>query len=329
VAETRVLTFREALREALLQEMRRDPSVFVLGEDVGTYGGIFKVTEGLAEEFGEERVRDAPISEAAIAGAALGAALAGMRPVAEIMFMDFTTLAMDQIVNQAAKLRYMSGGKLRAPMVVRTPSGTGRSAAAQHSQSLEAWFMHVPGLKVVMPSTPADAKGLLTSAIRDDDPVMVIEQKLLYTLEGEVPEGEHVVPIGRAEVRRLGRDVTVVATGLMVHRAIEAASTLEESGVDVEVLDLRTLRPLDAGAVLESVRKTGRLVIVHEACKTAGPGAEVAALVAQEAIEYLDSPIVRVAGWDVPVPFSPPMEEACVPSADDIAGAVRELVGDG
>ncbi|MDI6823086.1 MAG: alpha-ketoacid dehydrogenase subunit beta [Bacillota bacterium] len=319
------MTFREALRQALREEMARDPRVFVMGEDVGVYGGIFKVTQGLREEFGEDRVRDTPISEAAIAGAAVGAALLGMRPVAEIMFIDFTTIAMDQIVNQAAKLRYMSGGKLSVPLVIRTTAGAGRCAAAQHSQSLEAWFMHVPGLRVVMPSTPADAKGLLKSSIRDDDPVIFIEQKLLYPIEGPVPEGEHLVPLGKADIKRVGSDVTVVATGLMVHRTLEAAEILASEGVDVEVVDPRTLKPLDVDAILGSVRKTGHLVIVHEACRTAGPGAEIAALVAEQAVEYLDGPVKRVAGWDVPIPFSPVLEKAVVPSVEDVVRAVREL----
>lgn len=323
---TKEMTYAEAIRDAIRQEMRRDPSVFVMGEDVGVYGGIFKVTQGLYEEFGEERVRDTPISEAVIAGAAVGAAVTGMRPVAEIMFVDFTTIAMDQIVNQAAKMRYMFGGKVKVPLVLRTTVGTGRSAAAQHSQSLEAWFMHVPGLKVVMPSTPADAKGLMTASIRDDNPVVFLEHKLLYRVPGPVPEGEYLVPIGKADVKRPGSHCTVVATSLMVSRSLEAAEKLRAEGIEVEVVDPRSLRPLDLDTIVSSVKKTGRCLVVHEACRFAGPGAEIAASVAEAAFDYLDAPIKRLGGWDVPVPFAPVLEKAVVPSAEDIVEAVGEML---
>lgn len=322
----RELTYREALREALREEMRRDPSVFIMGEDVAIFGGIFGVTAGLMEEFGEDRVRDTPISEAAIVGAAVGAAMVGMRPVAEIMFVDFTTIAMDQLVNQAAKWHYMSGGKLRVPMVLRTTTGTGRRTGAQHSQSFEVWFAHVPGLKVVMPSSPYDAKGLLKSAIRDDNPVVFIEHKMLYNEKGQVPEEEYLIPLGKAAIKREGRDATIVATSLMVKRALEAAENLAKEGIEVEVIDPRTLRPLDIDTILKSVEKTNRLVIVHEACVFCGFGAEIAAQVAEKALYSLDTPIVRLGGWDVPIPFSPPLEDAVIPNKDHIVEAVRKLL---
>lgn len=321
-----VITYRDALREALREEMLRDPTVIVMGEDIGVYGGIFGVTAGLLDEFGEERVKDTPISEAAIAGAATGAAMTGLRPVAEIMFVDFTTIAMDQLVNQAAKWHYMSGGRITVPMVLRTATGTGRRTAAQHSQSLEAWHAHVPGLKVVMPATPYDAKGLLKSAIRDNNPVIFIEHKLLYNEKGEVPEGEYLIPLGQADIKRPGEDCTVVATSLMVGRALKAAELLEAEGISVEVVDPRTLRPLDIQSLCQSVAKTNRLVIVHEACQFGGIGAEIAAQVGDQAFFDLDAPIVRVAGKDVPIPFSPALEDAVVPSVEAIADAVRSLV---
>lgn len=322
----RTITYREALREAMREEMVRDESVFILGEDVGVYGGIFGVTAGLLAEFGEERVRDTPISEAAIAGIAVGASMTGMRPIAEIMFVDFTTIALDQIVNQGAKWHYMSGGKLTVPAVIRTYTGTGRRTAAQHSQSLEAWHAHVPGLKVVMPATPYDAKGLLKSAIRDNNLVVFIEHKMLLNEKGQVPEGEYLIPLGQADVKRPGEDCTVVATSLMVGRALKAAEMLEAEGISVEVVDPRTLRPLDIDTICQSVAKTNRLVIVHEACQFGGIGAEIAAQVGERAFFDLDAPIVRVAGKDVPIPFSPALEDAVVPSVEDIAVAVRSLV---
>ncbi|MEM3673794.1 MAG: alpha-ketoacid dehydrogenase subunit beta [Candidatus Bathyarchaeia archaeon] len=323
----RKITYREALWEALKEEMRRDPSVFLLGEDIGRYwGGAFKVTEGLAAEFGDERVRDTPISESAIIGAAIGAAITGMRPVAEIMFGDLTALAMDQIANQAAKIHYMFGGQAKCPMVIRTPFGGGVNIASHHSQSLEAWFMHIPGLYVAVPSTPYDAKGLLKAAIRGDNPVVFCEHKLLYPLEGEVPEEDYTVPFGVADVKREGEDVTIVATLYMVHKALKAAEKLEEEGVSVEVIDPRTLTPLDKQAIIKSVKKTGRLVVVSEDCKTAGVTAEIAAVVAEEALDYLDAPIKRVAEPDTPIPFSPPLENYVIPNEKAIMKAIREII---
>ncbi len=323
----RRITYRDALREALREEMRRDPSVFLLGEDIGRYwGGAFKVTDGLAEEFGDERVRDTPISESAIIGTAVGAAITGMRPVAEIMFGDLTALAMDQIANQAAKIHYMFGGQAKCPLVIRTPFGAGVNIASHHSQSLEAWFMHVPGLHVAVPSTPHDAKGLLKAAIRGNNPVVFCEHKLLYPIEGEVPEEEYTVPFGAADVKREGADVTVVATLYMVHKAVNAAERLEEEGVSVEVVDPRTLTPLDKQTIIRSIKKTGRTVIVSEDCKTAGVSAEIAAVVAEEAIDYLDAPIKRVAEPDTPIPFSPPLEQYVIPDERAIIKAVKEVV---
>ena len=325
-AAFREMTYAEAIRDALRQEMRRDPSVFVLGEDVGRFGGCFGVTGDLWKEFGEDRVRDTPISETAIIGCAVGAAATGMRPVAEIMFCDFLTVCLDQLVNQAAKMRYMFGGKARLPIVVRSPVGGGICAAAQHSQSLEAWFTHIPGLKVVMPSSPADAKGLLISAIRDDNPVMFFEHKAMYASRGPVPEGESTVPLGKASVRREGSDVTVVATSIMVNHALAAAADLEKDGISVEVIDPRTLAPLDEETILQSVRKTGRAVIAHEAVARCGFGAEIAAIIAEKAVGVLKSPIARVGAKAVPVPFSPVLEQFVLPGKSDITGAVRRAV---
>ena len=323
----RKITYRDALREALREEMRRNSTVFLLGEDIGKYWeGAFKVTKGLAEEFGDERVRDTPISESAIIGAAVGAAITGMRPVAEIMFGDLTSLAMDQIANQAAKICYMFGGQAKVPLVIRTPFGAGVNIASHHSQSLEAWFMHVPGLLVAVPSTPYDAKGLLKTAIRGNNPVFFCEHKLLYSFEGEVPEDEYVIPFGVADVKRDGSDVTVVATLYMVHKALEAAEELGGEGVSVEVIDPRTLVPLDKQAIIKSVKKTGKIVIVSEDCKTAGVSAEIAALVAEEAIDYLDAPIKRVAEPDTPIPFSPPLEQHVIPNEKAIVKAVKEIL---
>lgn len=323
----RKIKFRDALREALREEMRRDPAVFLLGEDIGRYwGGAFKVTNGLAEEFGDERVRDTPISESAIIGTAVGAAITGMRPVAEIMFGDLTVLAMDQIANQAAKIRYMFGGQAKCPLVIRTPFGAGVNIASHHSQSLEALFMHVPGLYVAVPSTPYDAKGLLKTAIRGNNPVFFCEHKLLYPIEGEVPEHEYTVPFGVADIKREGADVTVVATLYMVHKALKAAKELDSEGVSAEVLDPRTLTPLDKQAIIRSVKKTGRIVIVTEDCKTTGVSAEIAAVVAEEALDYLDAPIKRVAEPDTPIPFSPPLEQYVIPNEKAIIKAVKEVV---
>lgn len=321
----RIITYAQALREALAEEMRRDTDVFLMGEDIGLYGGTFGVTQGLIAEFGPERVRDTTITEAAIAGAATGAAMAGMRPVAEIMFSDFITISMDALVNQAAKIHYMFG--TAAPLVVRAAGGSGTGAACQHSQSLEAWFCHVPGIKVVMPSTPYDAKGLLKAAIRDDNPVIFFETKRLYDLEGEVPEEEYVLPLGKADIKRTGSDVTLVCYGGMVPRCLEAAEALAAEGISVEVVDPRTLTPLDTDAIIASAKKTGRVLIVHEACKTAGFGAEISAAIAEsEAFAHLKAPIARVCGTDVPIPFSPELERNAVPSQGAIEQALRSIV---
>jgi len=320
-------TVRDALREALREEMKRDKTVFLLGEDIGRYwGGAFGVTKGLAEEFGDERVRDTAISESAIIGVGVGAAITGMRPVAEIMFGDLSALAMDQICNQAAKIRYMFGGQVKVPLVIRTPFGAGVNIASHHSQSLEAWFMHTPGLYVAVPSTPYDAKGLLKTAIRGNNPVFFVEHKLLYPIKGMIPEEEHVVPFGVADVKREGADVTIFATLYMVHKALAAAEQLSKQGVSAEVVDPRTLSPLDKSAIVKSVKKTGRIVIVTEDCKTAGVSAEIGAVVAEEALDYLDAPIKRVAEPDTPIPFSPPLEGFVIPDEKSIIKAVKETL---
>ncbi len=322
----RELTMAEALNEALQSEMQRDERVFVMGEDVGLIGGIFGVTRGLRERFGEDRVRDTPISEATFVGAGVGAAIAGLRPVVEIQIFDFVALTMDQLVNQAAKFRYMLGGRPTVPLVIRGPQGGGIRLAAQHSQSLEAWFAHVPGLVVVAPATPYDAKGLLVSAIRDDNPVIFLEHKALYATKGAVPEAPYAIPLGKADVKRAGTDVTLVATQAMVSRALAAAGDLEKDGVSVEVIDPRTLVPLDEATILASVARTGRLVIAHEAVKRGGWGAELAALVAERALDVLDAPIVRVAARNVPMPYNDSLERATIPSQQDIAAALRGVV---
>lgn len=323
----RKITYRDSLREALREEMQRDSRVFLLGEDIGRFwGGAFKVTDGLAQEFGDERVRDTPISESAIIGTAVGAAITGMRPVAEIMFGDLTALAMDPIANQAAKIRYMFGGQVSCPLVIRTPFGAGVNIASHHSQSLEAWFMHVPGLYVAVPSTPYDAKGLLKTAIRGSNPVFFCEHKLLYPVEGEVPDQEYLIPFGKADVKKEGADVTIFATSYMVHKALNAAATLEKEGVDAEVVDPRTLTPLDVATITGSVRKTGRIVIVSEDCRTGGASAEIAALVAERTLDYLDAPIKRVTTPDTPIPFSPPLEQFIIPNEQSIIKAVKEVV---
>ena len=321
------ITYAQAIKDAMSEEMRRDERVFILGEDIGPYGGAFGVTRGMIEEFGPERVRDTPISEAAITGAAVGAAMTGMRPIVEIMFSDFITIAMDQLVNQAAKARYQFGGQASVPLVLRAPEGSGTGAAAQHSQSVESWILNVPGLKVVAPSTPADAKGLLKSSIRDDNPVVFLEQKLLYRAKGEVPEGEYLVPLGVADVKRPGKDLTVITYGRMVQRCLEAAGTLGGEGVDAEVIDLRSLRPLDTAAIIASARKTGRVLIVHEACQFAGFGGEIAAAICDsEAFFYLDAPVRRLGGRDVPIPYNKTLEAAVVPTPETIAAAARALM---
>jgi acetoin:2,6-dichlorophenolindophenol oxidoreductase subunit beta len=320
------LTVAEAICEGLREEMERDPRVFLMGEDVGAIGGIFATSRGLQEKFGPERVRDAPISEAAIVGYAIGAAVAGLRPVVECGgFVDFLSLTMDQIVNQAAKLRYMFGGKGTVPIVVRAAQGTGVKLAAQHSQSLEAWFAHVPGLIVVCPSTPADAKGLLLAAIRNPNPVIFLEHKMLYFVKGDVPDGEGLERIGVAARRREGTDVTLCSYSLMTHRCLEAADLLGQRGVSCEVIDLRTIRPWDKATLLDSVRKTHRLAVVHEAVRSFGAGAEIAATVMDEAFDELDAPVVRVAAHDIPMPFNDTLERETVPTVERIVEAVEKL----
>ncbi len=323
----REITYLEAVREAITQEMERDETVFLIGEDVGKYGGAFGVSFGMLDKFGPERILDTPITELGIAGAAVGAALIGMRPIAEIMFMDFTTLASEQLVNQAAKLRFMFGGKATVPMVLRTPAGSGTGAASHHSQSLENWFVHIPGLKVVMPSTPYDVKGLLIASIRDNNPVVFIEHKLLYKVKGPVPEESYTIPLGAAEVKRAGRHLTIVATSIMVQRSLQAAELLVNEGIDVEVVDPRTLKPLDTPTIINSVKKTGRVLIVHEAARTGGYGGELAAEIAEsEAFGYLDAPIVRLAGRDMPIPYNRNLEKHTVPQVEDIVEKARQIV---
>ncbi len=327
VIETRVLSYAEAIREGLAQAMEADPRVFLFGEDVGVYGGAFGVSGDLLQRFGPERVIDTPISELGLAGAAVGAALTGMRPVLEIQFSDFVTLAMEQIVNQAAKIHFMFGGKASVPMVVRLPGGSGTGAAGQHSQSLEAWFAHVPGLKVVQPSTPHDAKGLLLAAIDDPNPVLIFEHKLLYKTKGPVPVASYRVPIGKAVVRREGCDVTIVAASIMALRAAAAAERLAQEGIDAEVVDLRSLRPIDSETIIASVRKTRRLIVVYEGVKTMGIGAEIAALVAEDEVSRtLAAPIVRLGGADSPIPYNLVLEKATVPQENDIVAAAQRLV---
>ncbi len=329
-AATRELSYAEAIREGLAQAMQADERVFLFGEDVGVYGGAFGVSGDLFHKFGPERVIDTPISELGIAGAAVGAAITGMKPVLELQFSDFVTLAMEQIVNQAAKIHFMFGGKATVPMVVRLPGGSGTGAAAQHSQSLEAWFAHVPGLKVVQPSTPHDAKGLLLAAIDDPNPVLIFEHKLLYKTRGPVPEGAYRVPIGKAAVRRTGRDLTIVGSSIMAIRAAAAAARLAAEDIDAEVIDLRSLRPIDFATIAASVRKTHRLLIVYEGVKIMGIGAEISAMIAEsDAFDFLDAPIARLGGADVPLPYNPVLEKAAVPQEDDIVVAARRLVREG
>ena len=320
-----IKTYVEALREGMVLEMRRDPKVFLAGEDVGIFGGCFGQTQGMFAEFGGDRVVDTPISETAIIGLGTGAAAAGLRPIVELMFIDFIGVAMDELFNQAAKMRYMFGGKTHIPMVLRMPAGAGFSAAAQHSQCLEAWLAHIPGIKVVMPYSPADAKGLMISAIRDNNPVMYIEHKALYGLSGEVPDGDYTVPIGQAAIAREGADVSLISWGAMVGKCLQAADELAQAGRSAEVIDLRTITPLDKATILKSVEKTGRAVIVHEAVRTGGFGGEVAAVIADEAFDFLNGPVKRVTAPDTPVPFSPPLEQEFIPSAAKIVAAVNEL----
>ena len=324
----REITYSEAIREAMVEEMRTNPAVFLMGEDVGVFNGVWGVSNGMLAEFGHERVRDTAISELNIIGSGLGAALVGMRPIVEIMFGDFLMCAGDQLVNQVAKARFMSGGKANVPLTIRVASGAPGSSAAQHSQSPESWFMNVPGLKIVTPATPADAKGLLKTAIRGEDPVLFFEHKMLYALTGPVPEDpDFMVPFGVADVVREGKDVTIIAVGIMVQKALAAAIELSAKGVDVEVIDPRTLVPLDKDTLIKSVAKTGRVVIAHEAHRRSGPGAEIAAMLAEEAIEYLDGPIIRIGAMNVPLPYSPELEKHVLPDENDIIQAALTLCG--
>ena len=323
----RELTYADALREALREEMLRDPNVILLGEEIGVFNGVYKVTRGLLDEFGPERVRDTPISEAAIAGAAVGLALGGMKPVAEIMYMDFLPICMDQLSTQAAKMRFMSGGQLHVPMVLRTQYSLGRQHGSQHSQFTPAWFLQVPGIKIVMPSNPHDAKGLLKSSIRDPNPVLFVESGLLYRTKGPVPEDEYLVPLGEAEVKRKGDDVTIVGVSRQVGEALTAATKLEEKGISAEVIDIRTLQPLDLTTIVESVKRTSRLVIASDDVKTGGVGAEISASVSEKAFGFLDQPIFRVACPDTPIPFSPPLEQSYMPNSDSIVKAATTLMG--
>src|SRR5438094_5113257 len=326
-AGTRTLTFAQAVNEALTEELRLDETVLVIGEDVAEAGTPFKVLAGLVEEFGAERVLDSPISEPGITGLGVGAAMTGLRPVVDIMFGDFLTLVMDQLANQAAKTHYMSGGKLTVPLTLRTTMGATRRSGAQHSESLHAWVAHVPGLKVVLPSTPADAKGLLKAAIRDNNPVVFIEDKMDYAVKGEVPDGEYTIPFGVADVRRVGEDVTIVATSSMIRVALAAAEQLEGDGISAEVIDPRTLVPLDVEALVRSAEKTGRAIVVDEGHQRYGVSAELAAVIADRAFYSLDAPVKRLAALDVPIPFSPPLEDVTVPTPDLVAQTARELCG--
>ena len=322
------ISYLEAIRQALWQEMKRDERVFLLGEDIGRYGGAFGLTFGMLDEFGPERVRETPISEAAIVATAIGAALLDMRPVAELMFMDFVLLALDQIANQAAKMRFMFGGRTTVPMVIRMPSGSGAGAASQHSQSLESVLMHFPGLIVLNPSTPYDAKGLMLAAIRNPNPVCFVEHKVLYKTKGEVPEGDYTIPIGVAEIKRAGRDITVVANNVMVMKTLNVAERLSKEGIEVEVIDPRTLLPLDTQTIIDSVARTGRLLVVHEACQTGGWAGEViAAVVGSPAFDYIDAPVRRLGGKDIPIPYNRGLEKIAIPQEPDIEQEIRALVG--
>jgi pyruvate/2-oxoglutarate/acetoin dehydrogenase E1 component len=322
----RELTYAQAINEALRQCMKEDERVILLGEDIGVYGGVFQVTAGLLNEFGPERVIDTPIAEAGFTGAAVGAALTGMRPVVEIMFIDFTTVAMDMIINQMAKMHYMFGGRGKVPMVLRINIGAGRGTAAQHSQSFHALFMHIPGLYLAVPSTPYDAKGLMIEAIRNDNPVVFVEHKKLYVEKGDVPEESYTIPFGRADIKREGSDLTIVATHALVTRSLNAADEVAKEGIDVEIVDPRTLVPLDRSTILESVKKTGRLLVADEGHKTCGVAAEISAMVAEEAIYYLKAPVARVCSPDTPVPFSPPLEQAYIPDVKDLVPAIKRLM---
>jgi len=326
-ADDRQLTLGEAIKEAIQEEMRRDERVFIMGEDVAEAGTPFRVLAGLLDEFGAERVVNTPISEPGFTGIGVGAAMTGLRPIVDIMFGDFTTLAMDQMVNQAAKIHYMSGGKWKVPMVLRTTLGAGRRSAAQHSQSLHAWFAHIPGLKVVLPSTPYDAKGLMKSAIRDDNPVVVVEDKMMYRVKGPVPEEEYTIPLGVADIKRAGSDITIVATSSMVPVALGAADTLEKAGISAEVIDPRSIWPLDEKALIESASKTSRVIVVDEGYARYGVTAEIASVIAEGAFFNLEAPVKRIGAMHVPVPFSPPLEDLTIPSEKAIVEAAQELCG--
>jgi len=323
----REITYSEALREALREEMIQDPRVMLLGEEIGVFGGAYKVTRGLLEEFGSERVRDTPISETAIAGAAIGLALTGFKPVAEIMYMDFLPICLDQLATQAAKIHFMSGGQLNVPMVLRTQYSLGRQHGSQHSQFFPSWFFQVAGLKVVLPGTPYDAKGLLKSAIRDENPVLFVESGVLYRTKGEVPEEDYTIPLGKADVKRRGGDVTIVGVSRLVGEAMSAAKKLDETGISAEVIDIRTLQPLDIEAILDSVKKTSRLVVACDDVKMGGVGAEISASVLESAFDYLDAPIIRVACPEIPIPFSPRLEQMYMPNAEKIVQAVGQVMG--
>ena len=320
------IMYRDALRQALFEEMEKDPTVFIMGEGIGERGGSYKVTEGLLAEFGPGRVMDTPLSEPTFTGAGVGAALAGTRPIVEILFVDFTTLIMDQLINQAAKYEFMSGGQGKVPLVLRTQGGAGNGLAGQHSQSLEAIFYHIPGLKLVMPSAPYDAKGLLKAAIRDDDPVIFLEHKLLYMTKGEVPEEDYIVPLGQADVKRSGDDITLITYSYMTLKCLEAAEALQKEGISLEVVDLRTLTPLDKETILQSVEKTGRAIVVHEAVKRGGVGGDIAAMIMEEAYDDLDAPVMRIAGKNTTIPYNLELEKVCIPTVEDIVEGVLELV---
>jgi pyruvate/2-oxoglutarate/acetoin dehydrogenase E1 component len=323
----REITYAEALREALREEMLRNPDVILLGEEIGVFGGAYKITRGLLEEFGPERVRDTPISEIAIAGTAIGLALTGLKPVAEIMYMDFLPICLDQLATQAAKIHFMSGGQLKVPMVLRTQYSLGRQHGSQHSQFFPSWFFQVPGLKVVLPGTPYDAKGLLKSAIRDENPVLFVESGVLYRTKGEVPDDDYTIPLGKADIKRKGDDVTIVGVSRLVGEAMSAAKKLEETGVSAEVVDIRTLQPLDLETIVESVKRTSRLIIACDDVKTGGVGSEISAAVLESAFDYLDAPTIRVACPEMPVPFSPTLEQMYMPNADKIVEAVDQIIG--
>jgi pyruvate dehydrogenase E1 component beta subunit len=320
------ITYREALNQALREEMERDERVFIMGEEVGYFGGAFKVTDGLLSVFDEKRVRDTPISELTIVGAGIGAAMGGLKPIVELMTVNFGLLAMDQIVNNAAKIRYMFGGRAKVPMVIRAPQGGGHQLGAQHSQSLEAYFLHCPGLRVVLPATPADAKGLLKSCVRQDDPVVFLEHESLYGVKGEVPDGDHLVPLGKAHVMRVGKDVTLISYSKCVYDSMAAADALENEGIDAEVIDLRSLNPLDMGTVVESVRKTGKAIIVYEGWRTGGAGAEIVAQIQEAAFDDLDAPVERVATMDTPMPYNARLERAALPSPADIVKTAERML---